>query len=199
MSKGVQLALGNPQLKTPADLLMVKLDSNGGDLYAAMEIGRAMKAHDTKRNDRAVIVSSDSVCYSSCVFIAAAGLQRLLDGKVGIHRPYAMNPQKSLPESQRWLDKVASDARSYLREMGVVESLYNDMANIPPGELHIFSSQKEMDSYGLKGFVKVSVKKLVPIKKQQRTVSTIRIFFDVINEEIFFPIFKPFLNQNFFL
>ena len=39
------------------------------------------------------------------------------------------------------------------------------------------------------GLVSVSVKKLVPIKKQQRTVSTMRIFFEVINEEIFFPIF----------
>jgi hypothetical protein len=39
--------------------------------------------------------------------------------------------------------------------------------------------------------VSVSVKKLVPIKKQHKTVSAMRIFFEVISEEIFFLILKP--------
>jgi hypothetical protein len=48
-----------------------------------------------------------------------------------------------------------------------------------------------IETHFLRGLVSVSVKKLVPIKKQHKTVSAMRIFFEVISEEIFFLILKP--------
>lgn len=148
-SKLFQSVLDNPSKVSDSDLLIVQVNSNGGDLYAAMSIGMALKKRDKSRHDRAVVVNETSVCYSSCVFILAAGLQRIVYGKVGIHRPFASNPKNSLDDSQQWLEKVAADAKSYLREMRVSESLYTDMLNVPPDQIHIFSSQTELNRYGL--------------------------------------------------
>jgi len=75
------------QKPIPIDLV-VSLDSDGGDMEAAMEIGRLIR---TKRawtmvaGDR----GRDSACASACVLILCAGSHRVSGGRVGIHRPFS--------------------------------------------------------------------------------------------------------------
>lgn len=126
-------------------VLAVVLDSKGGDLYAAMAIGRKLR----QRGDVAVVVPNDAECYSACVFIFAAGMTRHASGKVGIHRPFKMDPSSDPVANAKWFDKVSVDARAYLREMRVRESLYDDMVAIPPSRIRIFDGQHELNQYGL--------------------------------------------------
>src|SRR5437667_5050703 len=58
--------------KTSGFPYFVNLDSSGGDVYASMDIGRMIRRHRAS-----VAVQKESKCLSSCVFILAAGVQRI--------------------------------------------------------------------------------------------------------------------------
>jgi hypothetical protein len=66
-----------------AGLRMAILGSEGGDLAAALAMGRYLRAMNFD-----VVILPDAVCYSACVFLLAAGIDKKVQGHVGIHRPY---------------------------------------------------------------------------------------------------------------
>ncbi len=81
----------------------IALDSPGGDIYAAMEIGKTIR----ETSNHAVYIRENGVCYSSCVLIFAGGAQRFVyHGSLGIHRPYSLNPSTDRQTSQRWFNNV---------------------------------------------------------------------------------------------
>ena len=64
-----------------------KIDSPGGNLDAAIDIGCMLRA------DRMpVIILKGAQCVSACVMVLAGGVERRLFGKIGIHRPYLDQP-----------------------------------------------------------------------------------------------------------
>lgn len=127
-------------------VITVSLNSPGGDLYAAMAIGRAIRQVE---QSVAVAVWEDAKCYSACVFVLAAGEQRIRRGSIGIHRPYSAVPSSDVRQSEQWFTKISTDSKTYLREMRVREALFDDMVSIAPSEILIFQSTSEMDRYGL--------------------------------------------------
>ena len=72
----------------------ISINSPGGSVVAAMEIGRMF------RNDRAyIVVAPGDSCVSACVLILAGAVDRWLrkPARIGIHRPYLDTaPQKRL-------------------------------------------------------------------------------------------------------
>lgn len=74
---------------------IIALDSDGGALLPALEIGRMIKLRDYS-----TIVMDDQVCLSSCALIWMAGKRRILssDGLVGFHASY-INADGSKVES----------------------------------------------------------------------------------------------------
>lgn len=134
------------KLMPPEESITVFLNSTGGDLYAAMAVGRAIRKSE---NTAAVAVMDDAKCYSACVFILAAGEQRIRRGSIGIHRPYSSAPSSDARQAEQWFSKISADSKAYLREMRVREALFDDMVNISPSQIHIFQSTSEMDRYGL--------------------------------------------------
>lgn len=121
-----------------------RLNSNGGDVEAAIEIGRLLR-----KIKASTLTWSKGGCYSSCVFILAGAVQR--DGRlgVGIHRPYSTRTDKrdyqAIQNDQRRLAKLAKD---YLTEVNVSPALYDAMMSIPPEKIKMLS-ESELDSYGL--------------------------------------------------
>jgi membrane-bound ClpP family serine protease len=70
------------------DIVQVDLDSPGGDVLAAMQMGEIIRT-----NWLHTVVSDEPPakgCMSACVLILAAGAVRMMgdNPKVGIHRPY---------------------------------------------------------------------------------------------------------------
>src|ERR1700690_3126536 len=65
-----------------SQILIFSIDSPGGDVLAAIDIGRLMrKSHAT------VAINNNDKCYSACVFVLAVAVDRVVGGAVGIHRP----------------------------------------------------------------------------------------------------------------
>lgn len=131
----------------------LQVTSNGGDLASALEIGRLIRSHLVQR-------STWDYCYSSCVIILAGGVRRfpmvILPGgvpgpaKLGIHRPFTEKTDKDFSSIQKIFNASAMATKSFLREGGVSESLWDDMVKIPAENVKILTA-KEAYAYGLLG------------------------------------------------
>jgi hypothetical protein len=123
----------------------IELDSPGGSLTAAMEIGRLFREKHVW-----VIVPHWASCASACVLLLAGAVHRIIIGKVGIHRPYLEVPkQEATPERVKsFYAATLSDLRSYFREMNVSEQLADAMLRIEPDQMR-FLDDRALVNYGL--------------------------------------------------
>lgn len=121
----------------------VNLESDGGDVTAAMRIGRALRKMEA--------LAMPIKCHSACVFVLAGAGYRAVgkDSKVGIHRPYQQEAVLTNPENEkRKYKQMQLEVERYLTEMNVPLTLYTDMMLIPPDQLKILT-RNELSSYGL--------------------------------------------------
>ena len=125
------------------------LDSRGGSLSAAMAIGDAVR-----KADFTVIVDQNDECSSACVLILAAGVQRRVVGRIGIHRLSfqddsqfgSLKGEEAATAYRQMSDKV----REYLRRMGFEDGLYAAMLRVPSGEAR-YLTPSEVKDFGLEG------------------------------------------------
>jgi hypothetical protein len=123
---------------------VVTLNSLGGDLAAAIEIGSLVR----EKNISAIIDSS-AKCVSACVFVLAGAAQRKIKGLVGIHRPYFTSAGGAdSSEVVQGYGALLKQAREYLRNMGIADRLLDEMLRIEPTDVR-FVSRAELDEYGL--------------------------------------------------
>ncbi len=119
---------------------LFRLNSNGGDVEAAITMGRLLR-----KINASAMTWEQGGCYSSCVFILAGAVNRLGRGGVGIHRPYSSRTDKrdyqAIQSDQRRLAKLAKD---YLEEVNVSPALYDAMMSIPPEKIKLLS-ESELD------------------------------------------------------
>jgi ATP-dependent protease ClpP protease subunit len=123
------------------------IDSPGGDIAAAMSIGRMLRKARIR-----VFVPKNQRCVSACIMIFAAAVSRDSIGKIGIHRPY-FNLSNSRPVAPADVSKhyanLLQEIRSFLREMNVSEQLADDMLAIEPANVR-YLSRDELMKYGLR-------------------------------------------------
>ena len=149
--------------KYPGYTPHVALDSEGGDMNAAMAIGRLLRARDAA-------VSVDSIglgkCLSSCVLIYAAGVKRenspqdvaswgrtsgtLIETGIGIHRFYfaSLRESATTAEIQASRNKQKERVAAYLSEMNVSSQLLDAMEATPPEKMRMLTV-KELNAFGL--------------------------------------------------
>jgi len=132
----------------------LQLDSDGGDVDAALAIGRFIRNVElpVKNVHFEVMVTGSASCYSSCVFILAAGADRTVWGKVGIHRPYfvQLDSKYSAEEIRRIRLAQNKSIKEYLAEMDVAESLLDAMLAIPAEQIKLLTPN-ELAQYRLVG------------------------------------------------
>jgi hypothetical protein len=121
------------------------INSPGGSVYAAIEIGRLFRSRQ-----QPIWVKREDVCVSACVLILAGATYRTLEGQVGIHRPYLETPKTdvNVGQMQRMYVTFTEQIRAYLREMNVSDRLADDMMIVPPEKVR-FLSANELGDYGL--------------------------------------------------
>jgi len=136
-----------PQMVTSEPEFEVKLNSEGGSVDAAIEIGRMLRELDA-----IIVVEKDGQCLSSCVLILAGGTTRGMYGRIGIHRPYFETPNKSptSAEVSAAMARVRAKIASYLSGMNVDRTLADDMIKTPPEKIH-FLTPNDLNHYGLLG------------------------------------------------
>lgn len=125
---------------------ILDLDSSGG------LIGEAIQAGDIiGESGWTIWVREDSICHSSCVLVLAAGDNRLIAGKVGIHRMMRINSEAtSRAELNQELQEVAAMVRQYLARNGAAFAIVDMMMTVPNRSLRLLSDQ-ELDLFGLDG------------------------------------------------
>jgi hypothetical protein len=129
-----QQALGRPVA------LKVDIDSPGGQVFAAMEIGRLLR-----REAATIRVGRGASCISACVFVLMGATEReaAANARIGLHRPSLGDPRRNT------LVPVMSEPLvHYAEEMGVSPRIVDEMLAIPASQVR-FVTTAELERYGL--------------------------------------------------
>lgn len=126
-------------------VVTMSLNSEGGDVVAALELGRYLRLARAT-----TALAKNSRCLSACVFLIAGAVHRLnLGGTIGIHRPYSDSTEAiSFQEMQRRSTRLRNAVARYLRDMNIPNTLYEAMVRIPPETIKLLGAD-ELESYGL--------------------------------------------------
>ena len=125
---------------------ILDLDSSGGHVEDAMKAGDAIGAsHWTLR------VRDDAICHSACVLILAAGDDRVIAGKVGIHRMIRIDSAATTrAELNQELREVYAKMKDYLERNGASVAVADLMMTVPNRKLRLLT-EDELQEYGLDG------------------------------------------------
>ena len=121
------------------------LDSQGGDLDTALKMGMFIRS----KKSLYVMVPENAVCFSSCVFLLAAGPYRTVIGQVGIHRPFFTQDDKTTESEQKTQYKhIESVVKNYFKTVNIPTELFDEMIRIPPSDIKILNNA-ELKHFGL--------------------------------------------------
>jgi hypothetical protein len=132
----------------------VQLDSPGGDVLAAMEIGRLIRKYDgfTK-------ILWWRKCYSSCALIFIAGVQRFISrgfsapdtptgftdgGQLGLHRPYLASTPQNRQTVEMQVPVMLAQVKQYVSEMGITDNFYQEMVNTEPSQMAVYKGYSKL-------------------------------------------------------
>lgn len=125
---------------------ILDLDSAGGQVEDAIRAGDAIGA-----SGWTIWVREGSVCHSACVFVLGAGDNRMISGKVGVHRIIRMSSTATTrSELNEELRGVYDRVKDYLSRNGVAVAVADLMMTVPNRRLRLLSKD-EMQEYGLDG------------------------------------------------
>lgn len=128
----------------PLVLLDVRLNSTGGSIDEAIEIGNILW-----KEQLLAVVPQDAVCYSACVLVYAGSAYRFPLGEIGIHRPVFMDDDvDSETNFEERYGPVFQKVTKYLSQFGVSPEVVNMMRSIPSTSMRVLSEQELVD-FGL--------------------------------------------------
>lgn len=120
--------------------------SPGGDVDAAVRVGRVLRKHATH-------ATLQGPCASACVLMYAGAVRRAVlvwgnDRVIGLHRPYSLTPSASFQAEQERVNAYSAKIRQYLTEMNVAPDLYEAMIRVPPQDVR-WVNAKELADLGM--------------------------------------------------
>ncbi len=108
----------------------LELDSNGGDVDAAMRAGDFIR-----QKNFSTMVWENKSCASACVLLFLAGVNRHSIGNIGLHRPFLDKYSASESEARDIYEETNRQIRQYLHRMNIPERILDVMNSVPPGEI----------------------------------------------------------------
>jgi len=126
----------------------VDVDSQGGEIFATLEIGRIMRAEGAS-----IAVGKGASCISACVFLLMGAIERTISGDahVGIHRPSLRAPQEGGPRHASEDEIVAAMSEQlvlYAQQMNVPRTIIDALMLVPPDRVELLSAS-ELATYGI--------------------------------------------------
>lgn len=122
----------------------VALNSPGGVVAEALEIGRELRARDA-----GTVILPGMVCVSACPYILAGGTGRRVSnrGAVGMHQHYYETPAY-LPAywAVEDIQHGQGQVMEFLIEMGVEPSVMLHSLNTPPDEIYVLVEEELIES-----------------------------------------------------
>jgi hypothetical protein len=125
---------------------ILDIDSAGGQVEDGIRAGDAIgDSHWT------IWVREGDVCHSACVFILAAGDNRVVSGPVGIHRIIRLHSDATTrAQLDAELRAVHERIKDYLSRNGVDVAVADMMMTVPSSDLRLLTPD-ELHQYGLSG------------------------------------------------
>ena len=123
LKKGKQKISGN----------VVSFASNGGEVDAAMELGRLLR----KLGVSTAVPAGDQ-CLSSCVFAFMGGDRRTVAGKIGIHRPY-FTSTREVPDRRLHYRQLQKKLQEFIDELDFPLSFYEAVMAVPPESVSLLA------------------------------------------------------------
>lgn len=125
---------------------ILDIDSAGGQVEDAIRAGDAIgDSHWT------IWVREGDMCHSACVFILAAGDNRLISGPVGIHRIIRLHSDATTrAELEQELRAVHDRIKDYFARNGADVAVADMMMTVPSSDLRLLTAD-ELRQYGLSG------------------------------------------------
>ena len=120
--------------------LQADVDSPGGQVFAALEIGRLL------RRERALVrMGRGAVCVSACVFVlmGATECEVSANARIGLHRPSLGDPRQDT-----LVPSMSEPLAQYAEEMGVSRRIVEEMLAIPASRVRFVTIQ-ELARWGL--------------------------------------------------
>jgi hypothetical protein len=126
----------------------VDVDSQGGEIFATLEIGRIMRAEGAS-----ISVGPGATCISACIFLLMGAIERTISSgaRVGIHRPSLRAPQAGGPRQASEDETVAAMSEQlvlYAQQMNVPRTIIDTMMMVPPDRVKLLSAS-ELATYGI--------------------------------------------------
>jgi len=112
---------------------VVWLASSGGDIDAAMDLGRLLRKLGVF-----TLVGKNDQCLSACVFAFMGGERRSVAGRLGIHRPFFPFTQET-PDRPARFRHLQRTLRDYIEELDFPYSLYEAVMLVPPESMKILA------------------------------------------------------------
>ncbi len=138
--------VGNIAQRLKIGKRLLDLDSSGGHVEDAMKAGEAIGA-----SQWTIRVAPEAICHSACVLILAAGDDREIEGKVGIHRMIRIDSKAtSRTELSQELREVYAQMKDYLERNGASVAVADLMMTVPNRKLRLLTAD-ELLAYGLDG------------------------------------------------
>lgn len=125
-------------LENDTTIKELKINSNGGLVSPAMEIGSYVYSHRWNTG-----VDKEMRCMSACGFVYFAGRKKSLEGEaiVGLHRPY----RPGVVDTVNSIREVKKAYISYWNHIHAPKSIYDEMMEVPRDELFILDKQNIND------------------------------------------------------
>jgi hypothetical protein len=169
--------------------LRVALNSVGGDVGAAIEIGRIIRqSYGVTAIGRQYEYKGGRItgCFSACVLIYASGIAKdnSLGGKVGIHQhflPKEVVETLSVEDGIRHLKEARTNISIYLDEMGVSQEFLSLANSVNQNSLHMMSA-KELRLY--LPFVVPEYSAILPIKRQQAASGLMNVLTSAMDKAV---------------
>jgi hypothetical protein len=136
-------------IRPDVDELTVFLNSRGGDVLAAIELGE-----EVRKQWAWTAVDDDGECVGACVLVLAAGVRRTsASEKVGLQRLNFEHRELVITSRDRVKQNYAALARSveaYLARMGMPKKLFQEMSQ-QPSERVLLLDARRLKALGLDG------------------------------------------------
>jgi len=113
-----------------AQIEIILIDSVGGSVADAVDIGRMARAWDSWTRIY-------GYCYSSCALIYVGGSIRFpaSNAELGLHRPYfSVHPGSDRPSTDK-IDDLYGSVRAYLSEMNISPNFFDTMMSVSPSDM----------------------------------------------------------------
>src|SRR5262245_17804961 len=115
-------------IRSDVDELTVLLNSAGGDVLAAIELGE-----EIRKQLALTAVDDDGQCLGACVLVLAAGVRRTpAPEKVGLRR---LNFEQTRDRAKQTHAGLAKSVETYLARMGMPKRLFQQLSQLPSAKV----------------------------------------------------------------